>query len=90
MKKRLTITLTVILLLALGISAYSKDTHIAKDTLLTVKDPAGENFLVLKVEECVLGNGGEIICAMKPQEGAPSVQAGPQGSFFAKLAYPES
>lgn len=89
MKKRLTLTITLILLLALGFSAYSKDTHIAKDTLLTVKDPAGENFLVLKVEECVLGNRGEVMCAMKPQEGAPTVKAGPQGSFFAKLAYPE-
>ena len=90
MKKRITLTITLILLLALGISAYSKDTHIAKDTLLYVKDPAGDNFLVLKVEECVLGNGGEVTCAMKPLEGAPSVKAGPAGSFFVKLAYPES
>ena len=90
MKKRITLTLTLILLLAFGFSAYSKDTHIAKDTLLYVKDPAGDNFLVVKVDECVLGNRGEVTCAMKPQEGAPSVQAGPAGSFFAKLAYPEN
>jgi len=89
MKKRIILTITLILLLSLGFSAYSKDTHIAKDTLLYVKDPAGENFLVLKVDECVLGNRGEVTCAMKPQEGAPAVKAGPVGSFFAKLAYPK-
>ena len=90
MSKRNILILTLILLLSLGISAYSKDASIAKDTLLYVKDHAGGHFLVLKVEECSLGNNGEVTCAMQPEEGAKAIQAGPVQSFFAKLAYPRS
>ncbi|HLF19049.1 MAG TPA: hypothetical protein VI749_09220 [Candidatus Omnitrophota bacterium] len=90
MNKQNILIITLILLLSLGISAYSKEASIAKDTLLYVKDHAGENFLVLKVEECVLGDGGQVSCAMKPEEGAKVTQAGPVKSFWAKLAYPQS
>jgi len=88
MKKRIILSITLILLLGIGFSAYSKDTMIIKDALLTVVDHAGENFLVLKIEACSLGSNGEIHCAMQPQEQTKRIQAGPKGSFFEKLAYP--
>jgi len=43
----------------------------------------------LKVKECVLESGGEVMCAMEPLEGSRPVQAGPSNSFFSKLVYPE-
>ena len=89
MKKRITLTIICFFLLAMAFSAYSKDTHIAQDTLLYVKDHAGEHMLVLKVKECVLESGGEVMCAMEPLEGSRPVQAGPSNSFFSKLVYPE-
>lgn len=88
MKKRTILSITLILLLAFGLSAYSKDTTIAENTLLYVQDHAGENFLVLKVETCSLGSSGELHCAMKPQERAQALNVGPAGGFFARLAYP--
>ena len=88
MKKRIILTITLILLLAFGLSAYSKSTTISENTLLYVQDHAGENFMVLKVEACSLGNNGEIHCSMEPQVQSQALKAGPQDSFFARLAYP--
>jgi len=88
MKKRLVLTITLILLMAFGLSAYSKNSTISENTLLYVQDHAGENFMVLKVESCSLGNNGEIHCSMEPQEHPQAVKAGPEGSLFASLAYP--
>jgi hypothetical protein len=88
MKKRTVIAVTFVLLSTLALSAYSKDAVVAENTLLYVRDHAGENFLVLKVEACSLENDGELHCAMEPQPQAQTLQAGPTGSFFARLAYP--
>ena len=88
MKKNLVLIATLILLLGFGFSAYSKVASVSRNNLLYVKDHAGVNFLVLKVESCSLGMSGELTCAMKPEEGAKSVKAGPSGSFFDRLAYP--
>jgi len=88
MKNRIILSITLLLLVGLAFSAYSKDTTFAKDSLLYVQDHAGENFLVLKVESCSMGDTGAVHCAMKPQEQSAPVQAGPAGGFFGRLAYP--
>jgi hypothetical protein len=88
MKKRSILSILLVIVLGAALSAYSKDTAVVEDSLLYVRDHAGENFLVLKVESCSLGSGGELHCAMSAEQNAKPVAAGPRGGFFARLAYP--
>jgi len=88
MKKRIILSLALFLSVFIGFSAYSNDSIISKDAVLYVQDHAGDNFLVVNIEMCSLGNNGEITCAMKPDPQAKPVNAGPTGSIWKRLAYP--
>jgi len=85
MKKSILTTTAILFVVSAAINAHSRNTTITEDTILTVRDHAGNNFLVLKVDECSLGNKGEVICAMTPEKDAQPIQAGPKGGFWDRL-----